>query len=106
LPESAGELFEMINDSAWLNFTLNASPTLRAEGWELQIDDDFGFDLSPVDDWYATVDEGPERDWFDLELGIIVNGERLSLLPILLNLMRSHTEILNPENSHAAAMTN
>src|SRR5450830_281859 len=28
---------------------------------------------------------------------IIVNGERLSLLPILLNLMRSHTEILNPE---------
>jgi len=97
LPESAGELFEMVNDSAWLNFTLNASPTLRAEGWEMQIDDDFGFDLSPVEDWYATVDEGPERDWFDLELGIIVNGERLSLLPILLNLMRSHTEILFPE---------
>ena len=96
LPESAGELFEMVNDSAWLNFTLNASPALRAEGWELQIDEDFGFDLSAVDDWYATVDEGPERDWFDLELGIIVNGERLSLLPILLNLMRSHTEILNP----------
>ncbi|MGK9617215.1 hypothetical protein O6474_25065, partial [Salmonella enterica subsp. enterica] len=72
-------------------------PALRAEGWELQIDEDFGFDLSAVDDWYATVDEGPERDWFDLELGIIVNGERLSLLPILLNLMRSHTEILNPE---------
>src|SRR5471030_2077038 len=97
LPESAGELFEMVNDSAWLNFTLNASPTLRAEGWELQIDEDFGFDLSTVDDWYASVDEVPERDWFDLELGIIVNGERLSLLPILLNLMRSHTEILNPE---------
>ncbi|HCT08489.1 MAG TPA: helicase, partial [Pseudomonas sp.] len=81
LPESAGELFEMVNDSAWLNFTLNASPGLRAEGWELQIDEDFGFDLSAVDDWYATVDDGPERDWFDLELGIIVNGERLSLLP-------------------------
>ncbi|KAF1022248.1 MAG: hypothetical protein GAK37_03385 [Pseudomonas sp.] len=97
LPESAGELFEMVNDSAWLNFTLNASPTLRAEGWELQIDDDFGFDLSTVDDWYANVEDAPERDWFDLELGIIVNGERLSLLPILLNLMRSHTEILNPE---------
>ncbi|SQH34735.1 SNF2 family domain/helicase domain protein [Pseudomonas mucidolens] len=97
MPESAGELFEMVNDSAWLNFTLNASPTLRAEGWELQIEEDFGFDLSPVEDWYASVEEAPERDWFDLELGIIVNGERLSLLPILLNLMRSHTEILNPE---------
>ncbi len=97
LPESAGELFEMVNDSAWLNFTLNELPGLRAQGWELQIEEDFGFDLSPVEDWYATVDEAPERDWFDLELGIIVNGERLSLLPILLNLVRSHTELLNPE---------
>ncbi len=97
LPETAGELFEMVNDSAWLNFTLNVLPSLREQGWELQIDDDFGFDLSSVEDWYATVEEAPERDWFDLELGIIVNGERLSLLPILLNLVRSHTDLLNPE---------
>ncbi|MHD0186332.1 hypothetical protein ACNQS2_11305, partial [Corynebacterium diphtheriae] len=47
----------------------------------------------------------PERDWFDLELGIIVNGERLSLLPILLNLMRSHTEILNPEYPAPGALS-
>ena len=97
LPESAGELYEMVNDSAWLTFTLNDLPKLRTQGWELQIDEEFGFDLTAVDDWYATVEQVPERDWFDLELGIIVNGERLSLLPILLNLMRSHAEILNPE---------
>ncbi len=97
LPESAGELYEMVNDSAWLTFTLNDLPKLRSQGWELQIDEDFGFDLTAVDEWYATVEETPERDWFDLELGIIVNGERLSLLPILLNLMRSHIELFNPE---------
>ncbi|MBT2341518.1 MULTISPECIES: DEAD/DEAH box helicase [Pseudomonas] len=97
LPESAGELYEMVNDSAWLTFTLNDLPKLREQGWELQIDEEFGFDLTAVDDWYATVEETPERDWFDLELGIIVNGERLSLLPILLNLMRSHIELFNPE---------
>ncbi|MEL4165653.1 DEAD/DEAH box helicase [Pseudomonas sp. ZS001] len=97
LPESAGELYEMVNDSAWLTFTLNDLPKLRSQGWELQIDEDFGFDLTAVDDWYATVEQTPERDWFDLELGIIVNGERLSLLPILLNLMRSHIELFNPE---------
>ena len=97
LPESAGELFELVNDSAWLNFTLNQMQALREQGWELQIDEGFGFDLSPVEDWYANVDEAPERDWFDLELGIIVNGRHLSLLPILLNLMRSHNDILNPE---------
>ena len=87
----------MVNDSAWLTFTLNDLPKLRTQGWELQIDEDFGFDLTAVDEWYATVEETPERDWFDLELGIIVNGERLSLLPILLNLMRSHIELFNPE---------
>ena len=97
LPESAGELFELVNDSAWLNFTLNQLQGLAEKGWELQIDEGFGFDLTPVEDWYATVDEAPERDWFDLELGIIVNGQHLSLLPILLNLMRSHSDILNPE---------
>ncbi|MCL6702880.1 DEAD/DEAH box helicase [Pseudomonas sp. T1.Ur] len=97
LPESAGELYEMVNDSAWLTFTLNDLPKLRTQGWELQIDEDFGFDLTAVDEWYATVEETSERDWFDLELGIIVNGERLSLLPILLNLMRSHIELFNPE---------
>ena len=97
LPESARELIELVNDSAWLNFTLNQMQALREQGWELQIDEGFGFDLSPVEDWYANVDEAPERDWFDLELGIIVNGRHLSLLPILLNLMRSHNDILNPE---------
>ncbi|MDY7570641.1 helicase [Pseudomonas fragi] len=97
LPESAGELFELVNDSAWLNFTLNQLQGLAEKSWELQIDEGFGFDLTPVEDWYATVDEAPERDWFDLELGIIVNGQHLSLLPILLNLMRSHSDILNPE---------
>ena len=97
LPESAGELFELVNDSAWLNFTLNQLQGLAEKGWELQIDEGFGFDLTLVEDWYATVDEAPERDWFDLELGIIVNGQHLSLLPILLNLMRSHSDILNPE---------
>ena len=97
LPESAGELFELVNDSAWLNFTLNQLQSLSDQGWELQIDEDFGFDLTPVEDWYATVDEAPERDWFDLELGIIVNGQHLSLLPILLNLMRSHSDLLNRE---------
>ena len=97
LPESAGELFELVNDSAWLNFTLNQLQSLSDQGWELQIDEDFGFDLTPVEDWYATVDEAPERDWFDLELGIIVDGQHLSLLPILLNLMRSHSDLLNRE---------
>ena len=95
LPESAGDLFELPSDGAWLRFILNELPGLREQGWEIEYAEEFAFDLTPVDDWYATIDEAPERDWFDLELGIVVNGERLSLLPILLNLLRTHPELLN-----------
>lgn len=96
LPESAGDIFELPSDGAWLRFILNELPGLRDEGWEIEYAEDFAFDLTPVEAWYAVVDESPDRDWFDLELGIVVNGERLSLLPILLNLLRSHPEWLNP----------
>jgi superfamily II DNA or RNA helicase len=96
LPESAGDIFELPSDSAWLRFILNDLPVLRAQGWEIEYAEDFAFDLTPVEDWYARVEEPSGHDWFDLELGIVVNGERLSLLPILLNLLRSHPEWLNP----------
>ncbi|MFK8330137.1 DEAD/DEAH box helicase [Pseudomonas sp. BJa5] len=95
LPESAGDPFELPNDSAWLRFVLSELPALRAQGWQIEFAEDFAFDLTPVDDWYAQVQEAPERDWFDLELGIVIEGERLSLLPILLNLLRTHPELLN-----------
>jgi SNF2 family DNA or RNA helicase len=94
LPDSAGEMFELPNDKAWLSFMLDELPVLRDHGWDVEMHDDFGFDVTPVDDWYAVVDEEPERDWFNLELGIIVNGERLSLLPILINLLRTHPELM------------
>ncbi|WP_341963895.1 DEAD/DEAH box helicase [Pseudomonas sp. RC10] len=94
LPDSAGEMFELPTDKAWLSFILEELPKLRDKGWQVEMNDDFGFDVTAVDDWYAVVDDEPERDWFDLELGIIVNGERLSLLPILINLLRTHPELM------------
>ena len=95
LPDTAGDMFDLPNDKAWLHFVLNDLPRLEEQGWEIVITDDFAFDVTPVDDWYAVIDEEAERDWFDLELGIIVNGERLSLLPILINLLRSHPELMS-----------
>ncbi|EIK96697.1 putative helicase [Pseudomonas sp. M47T1] len=96
LPESAGDIFELPSDGAWLRFVLNDLPALREQGWEIEYSEEFAFDLTPVDDWYAVIDETPDRDWFDLEVGIVVNGERLSLLPILVNLLRTHPDLLNP----------
>lgn len=95
LPDSAGDMFELPNDKAWLHFMTHQLPLLREQGWEIDIYDDFSFDVTPVEDWYAVIQEKTEHDWFDLELGIVVNGERLSLLPILINLLRTHPELMS-----------
>jgi SNF2 family DNA or RNA helicase len=62
-------------------------PRLRALGWEVEISDDYP--CRPVTgEWYAelgTVDD--DRDWFELELGVEVDGERVDLLPVLLDLI-------------------
>ena len=46
--------------------------------------------VQAVDDWYADVSEDAEgrSPWFDLELGIVVNGSRHALLPLLVQLIR------------------
>ncbi|MHC6224873.1 DEAD/DEAH box helicase [Pseudomonas sp. X10] len=96
LPDSAGEMLQLPDDEAWLRFARQDLPRLREAGWEIDIQRDFAFNLHEVDDWYATVEEAPGHEWFDLELGIVVNGQRHSLLPIVLHLLRSSPELLRP----------
>jgi SNF2 family DNA or RNA helicase len=79
--------FEMADDdeAAWLDFLLEQLPELRAAGWQVDIDADFPLRLAEVSDWQLDLDEQPDNHWFDLDLGIEVDGERLPLLPILLD---------------------
>lgn len=65
LPDSAGDMYELPNDKARLHFVLDDLPRLREQGWEIDIQEEFGFDVTPVEDWYAVIDEENERDWFD-----------------------------------------
>lgn len=96
LPDSAGEMYQLPDDEAWLHFAREGMPRLREAGWAIELHRDFAFNLHEVDDWYATIDEAPGHEWFDLELGIVVEGQRHSLLPIVLQLLRSSPELLRP----------
>lgn len=98
LPGDLYELFELPGDSAWQRFMNKGLPELRAEGWEVDIRPGFHFDLSSVERWYAEVDEVPGQHWFDLELGIVVEGQRISLLPVLLRLIQQNPKLLSPKN--------
>lgn len=96
LPESAGEPFELADDGAWLHFVREGLPQLRERGWQVRLQPDFHFNLAEVGQWYASVAEA-EHDWFDLEMGIEVDGQKVSLLPILLHAIRHSPWLLTGE---------
>src|SRR5690606_18118124 len=74
---------------AFCSFGAYALPQLRALGWKIEVADDYPFRVLSADTpWYATVEADEERaDWFSLELGLTIEGRRISLLPALIDLI-------------------
>ncbi|MGB3126198.1 MAG: DEAD/DEAH box helicase [Pseudomonas sp.] len=95
LPQSAGEMFDLATDDDWLNFIDDHLPALQQAGWDISIQPGFYYHVEAVDHWYADIEESPGHEWFDLELGIEVNGQRYSLLPIVLELMARQPKLLD-----------
>ena len=73
-------------------------PRLRVEGWRCVVDEDFPHE-APLED--VTFVEGlvpmaESRDWFAVELGVVVAGRTVSLLPLLLQAIRDGELLLDP----------
>ena len=85
--QHAGDLMLMDPDpAAWIELVLTDVPQLRAEGWLVDIADDFPWRLvEPDGNISFEIQERSGIDWFDLDLGVMVAGERVSLVPALLD---------------------
>ncbi|WP_371366177.1 SNF2-related protein [Pseudomonas sp. QL9] len=92
------ECFRPAGDEHWAEI-VRRLPELRAKGWVVEIDEDFPFDFSEVEDWYARLEEEPGNAWFDLELGIVVDGQQISLLQPLLELLRHRPSALRDSSA-------
>lgn len=78
----------------WEKFVQESLPSLKEQGWKISMEQNFPYNIIKADDeWYAEVEEGSGIDWFGIELGVTVNGERLNLVPILLELLRKNENI-------------
>jgi superfamily II DNA or RNA helicase len=71
----------------WLAFLEHTVPLLRQSGWQVNVPSNFRFNLTAIDDWYADVEES-KTNWFDFEIGVEVDGKKMSLIPILVKLIR------------------
>ena len=82
--------FALGDDDRWMYFIDREVPKLRSKGWRVEIDDEFPFAVVDAgDDWSADITGATQNDWFELDLGIVVEGERIALLPILLDALRT-----------------
>jgi superfamily II DNA or RNA helicase len=78
--------FPPYGEDAWLQFLERDAPRLRDEGWRIEISPSFPFRIVTAgDEWSAEVYESGAAQWFELELGIDVEGKRVSLLPVLID---------------------
>lgn len=67
----------------WFDFLALQAGQLRSEGFEILIDDDFPFRLAESSGDFDAVLESSGIDWFELSLGIEIEGERRDLAPLL-----------------------
>ena len=68
---------------AWLAFMLNARPALETDHWELEVAAGFPYRLAKPDDWYGDLETDRRQGWFNLRLGVVVDGQHVNLLPAL-----------------------
>jgi superfamily II DNA or RNA helicase len=94
--------YTFLDASDWFGFVADTLPRLREAGWRIEIEPDFRFRPAQVGEWYAEVKD-PGGDWFDLDLGVDIDGKRVPLLPILVEAVRAHPELLTAEGQSALA---
>jgi hypothetical protein len=84
-------------EDSWLNLVQETLPILRQEGWKIVTDPSFQFQvLEAEQDWELEVDQR-SAFWFSFNLGVKVDGERVSLLPIMMEaLHRIRKEQFSP----------
>ena len=75
-----GEL--AVQSSYWQHFLNEGKPALEQQGWLIEFDDDFVFNVHQADDYQGEIVED-ESGWFDVSLNLQLNGHSISLLPLI-----------------------
>ena len=85
------------NREVWLEFMLDAVPALQTDGWEVAIADAFPYRIATADDWYGDLESDRRQGWFDLRLGVVVDGQHVNLLPALARYLQTSAGRWRPD---------
>lgn len=77
----------------WKKFVEHEIPRLKEQGWQIKFFQSFPYGVVHVaEEWYGEI-HGGENNWFDVELGVNIEGNKVNLIPILLNLLKKDSNI-------------
>lgn len=78
--------FGLRDESDWPRYMQQHLPRFVDSGWQVSFSDDFPWRLQDLEAavWYGDLSDGPDRNgWFSLGLGVEIDGEKISLVPLL-----------------------
>ncbi|MEM7010215.1 MAG: DEAD/DEAH box helicase [Verrucomicrobiota bacterium] len=76
--------------AVWFRFLAEAKEDLEARGWGFQFDGSRDIAIASVDDEFCDMTAEDEQGWFEFEAGIVVDGQKINLLPLVHDLLRRH----------------
>ncbi|QAU23816.1 helicase [Dyella sp. M7H15-1] len=85
VPDS--DVLSLRTASDWPAFMQAAVPELRRQGWQVEMSADFSQNVIVIDDIDGSIQQS-DNDWFDLDMGIVVNDRKVSLVPLLTTLFQ------------------
>lgn len=71
----------LTDQGGWFDFLAQHAEQLRSEGFEIVVDEDFPFRLADSSGDFDAAIESSGIDWFELALGIDIDGKRHDLAP-------------------------
>ena len=80
-------VYGLEDEQSWPMFMQRIVPLMREARWEVVIPQGFRHNVLEVEAWEGQFDE-EEDGWFSLNMGIVVNGQRVPLAPLLYELFK------------------
>ena len=77
---------------------------LKDEGWHITIDDNYRLNQIKADQWYANLKSEEDKNWFELELGVKIDGKAVNILPFLVKSIKSGSWQVNDKEDFSLKM--
>ncbi len=87
------QLLTLTSEEQWYNFVERGISELERQGVRVEMPADFPYRLAHIEDWYGETAE--QGGWFTLDLGVVIGGQKVSLLPILVSLIASRPDLFS-----------